>query len=128
MRMRAKCFLIACFILSALTVLSCAEKSDQPPEESARRTESLQSQTSEEKKPDKAEAEVEDTASTEVDYFAVFMEGKKVGYAVQSRIESDGKVTNSEKARLTISRTGIPITVTSNIIVNRNSPYPVRKG
>jgi hypothetical protein len=47
----------------------------------------------------------------EIEYFAVFMEGKKVGYAIFSRIEADGKVTSSQKVNITLSRAGIPITV-----------------
>jgi hypothetical protein len=49
--------------------------------------------------------------SEEIEYFAVFMEGKKVGYAIQSRIEADGKATTSEDVSITISRVGVPITV-----------------
>jgi hypothetical protein len=47
----------------------------------------------------------------ETEYFAVFMEGKKVGYAIQSRIEAGGKVTTSEDVSITISRVGVPITI-----------------
>ncbi len=111
MKMRAKYLFIVCLILSVMTVVSCGKRSNPPPEGSARRTEKSEIQANVDKKPVAAEAETEDAESTEVEYFAVFMEGKKVGYAVQSRIESNGQVTNSEKARLTISRTGIPITV-----------------
>jgi hypothetical protein len=47
----------------------------------------------------------------ETEYFAVFMEGKKVGYAIFSRIEADGKVTSSQKVNITLSRAGIPVTI-----------------
>jgi hypothetical protein len=47
----------------------------------------------------------------EKEYFAVFMEGKKVGYAIQSRSVADGKVTTSEDVSIKISRVGIPITI-----------------
>ena len=47
----------------------------------------------------------------EAEYFAVFMEGKKVGYAVQSRSQAGGKVTTSEDVSITMSRAGVPITV-----------------
>lgn len=50
-------------------------------------------------------------AGTETDYLAVFMEGKKVGHAVRSRIVADGKVTTSENVRITISRGNIPVTM-----------------
>jgi len=49
--------------------------------------------------------------SEDVEYFAVFMEGKKVGHAIQSRVVADGKVTTSEKVSITISRANIPITI-----------------
>jgi hypothetical protein len=47
----------------------------------------------------------------EKEYFAVFMEGKKVGHAIQSRFVSDGKVTTSEEVSMTISRGGISMTI-----------------
>ena len=53
-----------------------------------------------------SQAESEDT-----EYFAVFMEGKKVGHAIQSRVVADGKVTTSEKVSITMSRAKVPVTV-----------------
>jgi len=47
----------------------------------------------------------------ETEYFAMFMEGKKVGHATQSRIVADGKVTTTEKVSITISRVDVPLTV-----------------
>ncbi|UCG59260.1 MAG: transglutaminase domain-containing protein [Phycisphaerales bacterium] len=47
----------------------------------------------------------------EEEYLAVFMEGKKVGHAVHSRVVEGGKVTTSEQVSITISRANIPITV-----------------
>ncbi|HUT44976.1 MAG TPA: transglutaminase-like domain-containing protein [Sedimentisphaerales bacterium] len=49
--------------------------------------------------------------SDETEYFAVFMEGKKVGHAVQSRAVSGDKVTSSEQVSITISRGGISMTI-----------------
>jgi hypothetical protein len=63
---------------------------------------------------DKASAEKpaeEETAPDETEYFAVFMEGKKVGYAIQTRVVDDDKVTTSEEASITISRADVPITI-----------------
>jgi len=48
---------------------------------------------------------------TETDYFAVFMEGKKIGYAIRNRVVADGKVTTNEKLSITISRGNIPVTM-----------------
>ena len=53
----------------------------------------------------------EETASGETEYFAVFMEGKKVGYAIQRRVVDDDKVTTSEEASITISRAEVPVTI-----------------
>ncbi|HUT31003.1 MAG TPA: transglutaminase-like domain-containing protein [Sedimentisphaerales bacterium] len=47
----------------------------------------------------------------QTEYFAVFMEGKKVGHAIQSRTVAEGKVTTTEEVSITISRLDIPITV-----------------
>ncbi|MEA3224377.1 MAG: transglutaminase-like domain-containing protein, partial [Planctomycetota bacterium] len=41
-----------------------------------------------------------------------FMEGKKAGYAKNDRVVSDGKVISSTEVSLTISRAGIPLSVT----------------
>jgi len=94
-----------------MAVISCAEKSEPPQEESARQTEMQPVSTSEKAGPEETGVETEQPAATEVEYFAVFMEGKKVGHTVQSRVVADGKVTSSEKANLTISRMGIPLNV-----------------
>jgi len=48
---------------------------------------------------------------SETEYFAVFMEGKKAGYAMNERTVSDGKVTTITEVSLTINRAGIPLTV-----------------
>jgi transglutaminase-like putative cysteine protease len=47
----------------------------------------------------------------QTEYFAVFMEGKKVGHAIQRRTVSADKVTTSEEVSITISRLDVPITV-----------------
>ncbi|MBN2593830.1 MAG: transglutaminase domain-containing protein [Sedimentisphaerales bacterium] len=49
--------------------------------------------------------------SDDKEYFAVFMEGKKIGYSIQSRDISDGKVTTSEQVNLTINRGGMSVTI-----------------
>lgn len=57
------------------------------------------------------QAEPEEASSDEIEYFAVFMEGKKVGHAIQSRVVTDVNVTTSEEVSITISRAEIPITI-----------------
>jgi len=49
--------------------------------------------------------------SDETEYLAVFMEGKKVGHAIGSRVVSGDKVTTTEQVSITISRGGISITI-----------------
>jgi hypothetical protein len=49
--------------------------------------------------------------SDRTEYFAVFMEGKKVGHAIQSRAISAGKVTTSEEVTITVSRANVSVTM-----------------
>ena len=49
--------------------------------------------------------------SDETEYLAVFMEGKKVGHAIETRTVSGDKVTTSEQVSMTISRGGISVTI-----------------
>jgi len=45
------------------------------------------------------------------EYFAVFMEGKKVGHAIQSRVVVEEKVTTSEEVSISVSRANVPVTI-----------------
>ena len=47
----------------------------------------------------------------EKEYFAVFIGGKKVGYAIQSRVVSKGIVTTIEDVNITMGRGGVPISM-----------------
>jgi hypothetical protein len=58
-----------------------------------------------------AEQPVSEETPDETEYFAVFMEGKKVGHAIQTRIVDDEKVTTSEEVSITISRAEVPVTI-----------------
>jgi hypothetical protein len=49
--------------------------------------------------------------SSQEEYYAVFMQGKKVGYSIQNRVVAKGKVTTSENVKITVSRIGIPVTI-----------------
>jgi hypothetical protein len=51
------------------------------------------------------------SALGETEYFAVFMEGKKVGHTIQSREVAGAKVTTTEKVNITISRANVPVTI-----------------
>ena len=50
-------------------------------------------------------------AEEETEYFALFMQGKKVGHAVHTRRVEGNKVTTSEDVSITLSRVGMPVTV-----------------
>lgn len=50
-------------------------------------------------------------ASDQTQYFALFIEGKKVGYAIQNRVVAEEKVTTTEQVSLTISRLNMPVTM-----------------
>ena len=47
----------------------------------------------------------------EPEYLAIFMQGKKVGHAVQTRTVADDRVTTTEHVSITISRGGAPVTI-----------------
>jgi len=50
-------------------------------------------------------------AQEETEYYALLMEGKKVGYAIHTRAVQDGKVATTDDVSVTISRLSIPVTV-----------------
>jgi len=67
-----------------------------------------------EKPPAKVSAsaiDVSEDQEDETEYFALLMEGKKVGYAIQKRDVEGEKVTTSVDLKITLSRTGIPVSV-----------------
>ena len=48
---------------------------------------------------------------SDIEYFAVFMGGQKVGYSIRSRVVSEGKVTTTENVSITMSRGSIPVSM-----------------
>ncbi len=50
-------------------------------------------------------------AQEEIEYYALLMEGKKVGHAIHTRAVQGGKVTTVDDVSVTISRLGVPVTV-----------------
>jgi hypothetical protein len=50
-------------------------------------------------------------AQEETEYYALLMDGKKVGHAIHTRAVQDGKVSTVDDVSVTISRLGIPVTV-----------------
>ena len=57
------------------------------------------------------QATTKPAVKTETEYFAVFMDGKKIGHCKRTRQASDGKVTTSETMVITISRGTVAITL-----------------
>jgi hypothetical protein len=49
--------------------------------------------------------------SEDVEYYAVFIEGAKAGFATHSRTITNGQVTTTEAAEMTISRMGIQLNI-----------------
>jgi hypothetical protein len=61
----------------------------------------------------------------ETNYFAVFMGGKKIGYAVQSRVAADEKVTTTQEVSMQVSRADTPVkmhTTETNIETTDGKP------
>jgi len=58
----------------------------------------------------------EQAQQEETEYFAVFMEGKKVGYAIQNRAVAGNKVTTSVELKITLSRVGVSVSVQTQAI------------
>jgi hypothetical protein len=50
-------------------------------------------------------------AQEDTEYYALLMEGKKVGHAIHTRAVQDGKVTTIDDVSVTISRLGVAVTV-----------------
>ena len=47
----------------------------------------------------------------ETEYYALLMSGKKIGYTVHVRQVADGRVTTTEKVKMTIARAGLSMTI-----------------
>jgi hypothetical protein len=88
-----------CLILTAINITSCRKKTPPAREEPIPQTAAARKQTTKQIQPE------------ETEYFALFMEGKKVGYAVQNRTVESSKVTTSAELEITLSRTGIPVSI-----------------
>ena len=118
--MKVKCLFGICLVLVAVNAMGCRKKSPSPQEESKHKVELSEQATAKQaaQKPMavKPEQQSQESASVkagseqsqpeETEYFALFMDGKKVGYAIHRRLVSEGEVTSSEELSLTMSRAG----------------------
>ena len=65
-------------------------------------------------------------SADEVEYYAVFMEGAKVGYATHSSVVANGKVTTTETVDMTINRAGVAMSLkTKEICVETLKGEPI---
>ena len=129
--MKYKCLLGICFLLVLINVVGCRKKSTFSSDQSVQQTKASNQDGTEQVSlgtPYKSAAEkliaqesasaidVSEAQGDETEYFALFMEGKKVGYAIQRREVEGEKVTTSVELKITLSRTGIPVSVQTQAI------------
>jgi len=81
--MKAKCLFGICLVFVAMTVEGCRKKSPSVPEAPVQQAKESVS----------VKAGPEQSQPEETEYFALFMEGKKVGHAIQNRVVTVSKVT-----------------------------------
>jgi hypothetical protein len=110
-------------VLAAIAAAGCGKKSDSLPEESVvkiadseppeskQAASSISTQLAKEPVAIKVETEAEKANANEIEYFAVFFEGKKAGYSKHERMVSEGKVISIEELDVTINRFGIPVSM-----------------
>jgi hypothetical protein len=121
--MKTKCILWICLVPVILAGVGCRKKSPPPQEESKPKVE-LSEQTAAKQavleKPAQEAVSVkagsEQAPPEEMEYFALFMEGKKVGYAIQNRAVGGNKVTTSVELKITLSRMGVSVSVQTKAI------------
>ena len=119
--MKHKFLLVICLLSVVFNLTSCRKKSpssqQQAAQQKAQKTELpviLPDKSVAEKRLPKELVPVTDAVEAteeEVDYFAVFMEGKKVGYAIDKRQVRGSEVISFEELKLTLNRAGIPLSV-----------------
>ena len=95
--MKNKCLTVICLILVVINVVGCRKKSTSEQRESAQQTKVSNKAEMDQAVAGKSTAEkllaqesvtainVSEAQGDETEYFALFMEDKKVGYAIQSR-------------------------------------------
>jgi len=112
-------YLVGVFLVLALVATGCKKEPEPVPEEPVPTKSALEKPTPEKLAPEKPALEEptlkkqtsEEATVDETEHFAVFIEGKKVGYAIQRRDVAGGKVTTSEKVSITMSRDNVPVTI-----------------
>jgi len=102
--MKTRCLIYLCLVLTAINTTGCRKKTPPVQEQSITQTGVAQKSTTEQIQPE------------ETEYFALFLEGKKVGYAIQDRAVENSKVTTTVELEITLSRTGIPVSIQTKAV------------
>jgi hypothetical protein len=122
--MKAKSILGICLLLVVINAVGCRKKTPPPPEDSTQQVETFEpaEQIASYKPAGRAVESVsvkagsEQAPPEETEYFALFMEGKKVGYAIQNRAVAGNKVTTSVELKITLSRMGVSVSVQTKAV------------
>jgi len=101
--MKTKSLISICLIIMITILIGCRKKTQPEQEQSVTQTTAAQKPTTEQIQPE------------ETEYFALFMEGKKVGYAIQNRKVDGQKVTTSIDLKITINRAGISVSIQTKV-------------
>ena len=116
--MKDKFLLRICFFLVVISVVGCRKKPATEQQQSVQKTEvsnqdGLEKSAAEKQLSQESITTIDmaETQEEEIEYFALFMEGKKVGYAIQSRDIEDDEVTTSVDLKITLSRAGVSVSV-----------------
>ncbi len=120
--------LFICFVLLVSIVSGCKNKSDsQPPKEPNTATKNIRPSEpappetkpiiAEEKpkpiSPDTKPTTIDSLANEDTEYFSLLMDGHKIGYAINKRIVEEDIVNTSIEMKLTLSRIGVTVSVTT---------------
>ncbi len=108
--MKTKSLISICLIIMITNSISCRKKPQPEQEQSVQQTTAVQQPTAEAQKPT-----IEQIQPEETEYFALFMEGKKVGYAIQNRSVDEEKVSTSIDLKITINRAGISVSIQTKV-------------
>lgn len=116
--MKTKYLLWICLVSVILGGVDCRKKSPPPQEVSKPKVEVSEQTAAKQAVLEKPAQEaisvktgVEEIPPEETEYFALFMEGKKVGYAIQNRAVAGNEVTTSVELKITLSRMGVSVSV-----------------
>ena len=130
--MKKKLLVVICFVLAIVIISGCKNKSgSQAPNEPNAAAKNIETEkpvleqpvtsppvntpkpelVSLETRVAVADPVASEDDSNDTEYFALYMDDHKIGHAIQTRVVEDNKVITTVKLVLTLSRTGIPITV-----------------